>query len=332
MTNRDKWILFKEIIRPRILQHPAFNQALLPEGFIKRLKLRGVERIFRGNPNTITIITRDLVARIPLDELSARRCRNNKEILMALQKTAIKKVTPVFLEEGTLLERSYFMESRLPGVAIDVPISRIDHLVEKTADFITQWHRETALEIEMNEENYKKVVLPEIAAMASLLNSENQEKLRQVERKLKNQLLGKRLKTVWSHGDYKLENVLFEIHSGTITGVIDWDLANRSGLPLLDLLYLLLYKSALMERQTVAQLLVSRYLPCRIDEREKRILQKYTAALDLATADIQPLLILFWLHNITTRNRQATLDNGPGREQWITDNIYKVLDGILEIS
>lgn len=330
MTIRDKWILFKETVRPRILHHPAFNQALLPKKFVSSLKLKGIERIFRGNPNTITIITGDRVVRIPIDEFSVQRCRNNKEILMALQKTAIKNYTPEFLEEGNIQERSYFIESRLPGVAIDVPISRVDYLVEKAADFIAQWHRETTQEIELNEENFKNIVSCEIEALSLLLNSENQDKLRHIERKLKKQLLGRRLKTVWSHGDYKLENVLFNMNSWAITGVIDWDLSNRAGLPLLDILYLLLYKSALMERQTVNQLLLTKYLALRFDDRERGMLQKYSEMIGLAIEDMQPLLILFWLHHIAKRSRQAMMDYSSGREKWFTDNIYKVLDLILE--
>jgi len=52
-------------------------------------------------------------------------------------------------------------------------------------------------------------------------------------------LLGKRVVTVTAHGDFSLQNLIFDAETTNLTGVVDWDLADITGWPVRDLMHLL---------------------------------------------------------------------------------------------
>ena len=60
--------------------------------------------------------------------------------------------------------------------------------------------------------------------------------LHQIRSFLANSFGGRILPLVFRHGDYSLENVLFD-RNWQVQGVIDWDLAQPEGVPGLDVLY-----------------------------------------------------------------------------------------------
>ena len=52
-------------------------------------------------------------------------------------------------------------------------------------------------------------------------------------------LLGKRVLNVTAHGDFSLQNLVFDPRTIKLTGVVDWDLAEQQGWPFRDLMHLL---------------------------------------------------------------------------------------------
>jgi ubiquinone/menaquinone biosynthesis C-methylase UbiE len=86
---------------------------------------------------------------------------------------------------------------------------------------------------------------------------------------------------VVSHGDLHLDNVLFSQTDGTLTGVIDWDLGSMRGLPMTDLIYLLLVYGMEVKGQTYSRTVQSILNPTSLSAAERKALQEYETAFAL---------------------------------------------------
>ena len=138
--------------------------------------------------------------------------------------------------------------------------------------------------------------------------------------------MGKPFVTVWQHGDYKIENILFDTSKWQIKGVIDWDMANEKGLPLLDVFYLMGYKASLLSRERITDIFKERFIKLKFHPQEKEIINKYLQALKLSDEFIKPLLIMFWMHHIVERYQQKIINEMLKPSGWISENVYKVIE------
>lgn len=331
---KDRAWIIKESIKSKVLDAPIFNKLekkSLNINFsmlIKTLGLKKIEKVVNGKPNSIIIIADGIVIRVPLDKLTATRCRLNATILRKLQSTSIVSFVPRILKTGKFQNHTYYCEEKLPGVAIDIPISKMDELVDKAADFITKFHQETAQPITIGKVYFKRLFAREFNRLYPYLSAEYQAKLKQIEQSLKQNLLNKPFKTVWFHGDYNVENVLFDTKTWKITGIIDWDLSKDEGLPLLDILYLLTYKESLITKQSVVDIFKKRLLTFSFNTQEQEIIDEYLQSLNISDEFIKPLLVMFWLNHITQRYRQQLINYAPQQDEWMNENVYSAIDGI----
>ena len=323
---KDNIMILKESAKSRILH--SYKSAKFPQAddLIKHLGLKNVDKVILGKPNTTIIMSKDMIVRMPQDKLSATRCRLQKEMLKKLRKTSIAYSVPRFFKEGRFKGQVYYCEQRLPGFAVDLPISKMDDLVLKAADFIAKFHKETSRDIVITETCFKRLFGRDLERLYPYLSDENKAKLEKIEKFLKEQLLGKSFKTVWMQGDYKIENILFNTKTWQIKGIIDWDLSRRQGLPLLDIFYLLSYKDALITKKTVTQVLKDRFFSMDFNALEQEIVDSYTQNLNIAPMLIKPMLIMFWLNHIAQRFQQQLMDNN---QHWIEENLYQTIDSML---
>lgn len=326
MTLSDNIMLLKDSLKTTLSRHPLLSQNATANALIKHLKLKNVQRIINGKPNTTVILTNDTVIRIPLDKLSETRCRINKLMLKKLSTTSISSFVPRFLEEGKFQNRRYYCETRLPGIAIDLPISNMDNLIEKAADFITKFHQDTSNDIIINESNYRRLFGREFQKLYKYLNDEYKTKLKMIEGGLKREMLGKQFKTVWFQGDYKIENILFDAKTWQINGIIDWDLSRQESLPLLDIFYLLAYKQTTLTKKSIVNIFLNKFHKANFTKSEQQIIDKYLGNIELNNEFIKPLLIMFWLNHVSQRFHSSLTDITPEKEKYLIENIYNVID------
>ena len=207
---------------------------------------------------------------------------------------------------------------------------QIEALSRKAVQLITELHKETRRNITISENVYRRLFGREFQRLKVCLNEAYGLKLRLVEDRLKKQLLGKEFCTVLLHGDYKIENVLFDERTWEITGVIDWDLSRRNGLPLLDLLYLILYNDSLVNRKSICRILRERVVKMNFTEFENSLIREYVSVLGMAEELLQPLVRLFWVNHISQRYRQQLLRPEAAEPVWMQDEVYAVLDVLSE--
>jgi hypothetical protein len=328
----DQLLLLKESLKSRISNNPISKRSHPIFGLAQKIAHKAgagkIEKIIDGKPNSYVIVTGNMVIRIPLDEFTKARYLLNRVMLKDLESTRIADLTPRFLSEGEIDGYAYFCEERLPGLGLDLPLGKMDEMVRKAADFITRFNQETAQEITLDERNFKRLISRLFNRMEEHVETGYRAKLKKIEEEIKIRVIGKPFITVWQHGDYKIENVLFDTVNWDIKGVIDWDLSDRAGLPLLDIFYLLLYKESLERRREIAEIFKGRFLKLDLSDYENRIIKDNLAALRLSGEFIKPLLVCFWLHHIAVRYQQA-LVNFRSDKAWFGRNIYSVLDALL---
>lgn len=344
---KNNVINFRTFIKYKLQQSPLMNyfqpayavvawkdgikREIFIETLIKKINLNDANRIIIGKPNTIIILFDSLVMKLPLDALSKTRCRINKKILNSLNKTYMAAYVPRILKEEAFMGYSFYCESRLSGVAIDIPIKKMNVLVLKASDFLIRFHQKTAKNIIIDEKNFKKLFSRDFSRISSHVNNEYRIKIKLIEEALKKEIIGSSFKTVWSHGDYKVENVLFNSNADKVVGVIDWDLSRNEGLPFLDIFYLLLYKEGLVTKNDIRHIFNDRFLKMQFNPFERKVIDAYMRSIQVPDKFIKPMLIMFYLHHIVHRFGGYLTLSQPFKENWLKKQVYATIDEALNV-
>lgn len=152
---------------------------------------------------------------------------------------------------GKFGQQNYFAYSMLPGVSGD-KISATSDLfgtgVKNVADFLANLHtgspdQQTSLE---------QLVQPIRQAVLSLASNPQQIDItNRVADKVLKELSDSYQGAVWSHGDSKVANFMFDEKSADLTGVIDWGTGFQPELPGYDLSFLFISSEATRTRTSL---------------------------------------------------------------------------------
>jgi aminoglycoside phosphotransferase (APT) family kinase protein len=187
-----------------------------------------------------------VVARVPLNGLLLARLEEARANLGRLEgragiPVAIANLVPRSLGRIELRGRPVFLESALEG---NVPGKRARRMFRRTlrrkaADFLTALHRASREDVLLDDDLFEDRIGHYCDHLAAAVEKGRQaEAVRRMKAGIQARLVGSRFPLVVEHGDFHLGNCLFD-RLGRLTGVIDWDLGSARGLPVLDLLHLL---------------------------------------------------------------------------------------------
>ena len=133
--------------------------------------------------------------------------------------------------------RPYLVESIVPGekaaqVLVREP-ARLPAVLADVADWLGHWNARTAHVHLFGEAEIEQMALGPARALGEALGagSDYEARLRQ----LGSRLLSEPSRTVATHGDLTMVNVLLDEGEGL--GIIDWETASPAGLPLTDWFY-----------------------------------------------------------------------------------------------
>jgi hypothetical protein len=224
----------------RIVAHAA--QACAMELHIDRIAVRkiGKTAVFLSDSNG-----RRFVMRIARSPIALSRGVRNFEALQSLHDSAlpacVTERVPTPIVRGTYAGYPYFVETCLEGRAgpgqpngTNEPAWQMD-----AVRYISDLHARTAHRIEMDAEATAALVRDPIARLVNACGEPAVTKVMQrVEAVCTGSLGGRALPLVLAHGDFTESNCLFD-ERGSLSGVIDWEVSSRDGLPLLDLLQLM---------------------------------------------------------------------------------------------
>lgn len=262
--------------------------------------------LFQGSKAIVTLgpeatQQHDVVVILSNDELAIERRRVESAVLAELAKLppAIAKLVPRALDHFVIGRTHCFVVNRLPGVTLDVDSDALDAITERALDFVVDLHRASSQRVLIDEAHYRRF-FGSLLEAAQTRNPSVAAEVAAWDAPLRQCVMGTTLPTVWMHGDYKVENVMYDPSRRQLTGVIDWELAQGPGLPLLDPLYLLFY-NRLIRGEEHLDALRDLLLLDRRHTGERSMLQRYSAAVGLPVEASQALCAMYVAHHIGCR-------------------------------
>jgi hypothetical protein len=115
-----------------------------------------------------------------------------------------------------------------------------------------------------------------------------------------------------------------------VNGLIDWDLSIKKGLPLLDIIFLLIYSNKTLTGESISQALRMRFLKSSFNSFEQEIIRSYLKVVKLSEDVMEPLVVLFWINHVWCRYREM-FDLGFSRKkEWLDENVSEIIDEIIE--
>jgi aminoglycoside phosphotransferase (APT) family kinase protein/SAM-dependent methyltransferase len=243
----------------------------------------------------------DRIAVLPLSSATVERRRREARMTQRLRAAglAISALVPAQHPEGMLAGRPVFVLDEIPGISFDTNVGSLDSLTRRASEVLLRFHQDTTSAGLIDDVAFRALVAEPLRRSASQVGAH--DATAQIARTLRERLMGRRLPTVWTHGDYKIENVLFDPSTHDVRGIIDWDLSESPGLPLLDLLYLLSYNRHIRERRPLDLIFVDTILPGRHGRLEQELVDGYVRALGVPDDLIDSLSVMFWIHHLAYR-------------------------------
>lgn len=210
---------------------------------------------------------------------------------------------PRHLGEHRIGRYTCFMMSAFDGVTLDADSDHLAPLTRQAMDFLTGLQVETAMPTTLDAAALDLHV-SSIFEDAIARNPSVAAELRALAEQVRQQLAGHTLPTVLTHGDFKIENVMYSSDDGLMTGVIDWEHATAAALPLIDPLYLMLYNRTL-RGATWLDALEAMLDESTLATDERSLLRRHMEILGVPISNYPALTALFFAHHI---GRRITLD------------------------
>lgn len=214
-----------------------------------------------------------------------------------------------------------FAISEIPGMTVDRRMRHLERLTQNAVDFLIRFNQITAREIVIDDgafENLFGTIVRQVAATYP----DTRPVMDRIESHLRRVVQGRNMVTVWLHGDYKLENLIFDKKTLEINGIIDWEHSRQNNLPWLDLMYLLAYNRIVSEGRDFFDIYRNVILPEDHTDHEMSLIASYAGALPV-TPDMKTVLTcLFFLHHIGFRYIYIMRREGDRR------SIFTALDDI----
>lgn len=231
--------------------------------------------------------------------LVGRRAEAQILAQLACLSEPVRELIPRHLGEHRLGRYTCFVLSALEGVTLDAASNRLRSLTEQAMEFLNILQLETSAISTLDEVGLGTHVAP-IFDAASVRNPLIAGILGSLHSQVRLRLLRRDLPLVFTHGDYKIENIMYRLEDGIITGIIDWEHANPAALPLVDPLYLFLYNRTLHGEDWLDALEAVMDLSS-LDDSERSLVSRHMESLRVPEEDYWSLAALFAAHHIGKR-------------------------------
>ena len=290
-------------------------------------RLRAVHcRLARGDKAIFAFEDRDgsgqpSIAVVSEDPRVTRGRRIEADILAQLARLPadISRRVPRHVGEYAVGRYACFVMTMLPGVTLDAATASLEPLTQQALDFLRALHLHTATPVRLDAERFQRYV-GNLVADACARNRDEAAALIELRDALSAALGNRTLPVVFTHGDFKIENVMYTRADRRMTGVIDWEHASSQALPLIDPLYLLFYNRTLRGSpwMEVLAAVVDRQA---LDARELERVDGYLRALGVDTELFEPLAAVFLIHHI---GRRVTLTLDADAHE----RLRRIIDGL----
>ena len=266
-----------------------------------------VKRIVAGNLGTTIIIvghkncdTYDIVVRLPNSESARKLCRVNSLALKKLADTSLRDMVPCLLSEGIWKHQAYTIESHCPGLEIFYGTRNLKEMVREACQSLTMLHLQTAMLTRLGNTHFDEQVAPLIHDVAKYCNPDVRVRLHNFTQELRSSLIGRETSLGYTHGDFKVGNILFD-RSRKFSALIDWDGFAENGFQIFDYLTLLLYMICNDKNRGFAEVYLEYLLPWNLPPEYESLVEEPVSRLAGDWETFLLIRIVFWFSHISTR-------------------------------
>jgi aminoglycoside phosphotransferase (APT) family kinase protein/SAM-dependent methyltransferase len=272
------------------------------------------------------------IIRMPLDETAEQGCARQQRALRVLaddvrMPAELRALFPLPLVAGRLAGQAYFVESALPGESARIYYSRstrrFDRAIVSASDTLSALRRATEVSRTIDEETFAHLCGDWLPELRVAVGPERRPILDRVGEILHETLVGRTLPLGWYHGDYDFANLLYDAHD-RLSGIIDFELFDARGLPLVDHMVLLARRHRRRVNLGFGTLFLRGIFPCEYPPLERRLLTHEMDAVGADGALYRALALFAWADHVRLR-RDSWLARSP---HWRHDNVDVVLDGL----
>jgi len=162
--------------------------------------------------------------------------------------------------------------------------------------------------------------------LRQVVNGESRAALETIESVLRSALVGTTLPLGWYHGDYDFANLLYG-PDDSVTGILDFEVFEPLGLPLIDFMVLLARRPIRQQGFAFGTLFVRSILERKLPPLEAELLEREMQTLGVDERLYRALALCCWLNHLRLR-RDSWLVRSPS---WLDENLHAVIDSIRRV-
>jgi aminoglycoside phosphotransferase (APT) family kinase protein len=219
--------------------------------------------------------------------------------LARLPESIARRIPRPFYEEEVAGAQLFVLEE-FPGVTLEAAVAPLEAATREGAAFLARFHEATADRRVMTAGSVEALCGPWFET-ARQRYPVLEEALARSRSAICRGLAGVELPIVWLHGDFKVENLVVDPGTGALSGVIDWEISDPEGLPMLDLWYLLVYNRYIRERSRRFPALAGFARPEALPAHESAPCLEYARAMRVPDRALAPLVGAFIVHHCARR-------------------------------
>lgn len=240
---------------------------------------------------------------LPLNRVVLERLRHEANILKEIHEApnAVKRFVPKFLLQSEYLGQTFFVQQEIPGTTIDAPVRDLDRITRYALNVLLQLHKENVRDVVIDEKLYTELCRDPLLRVVEKIGTSAATIIKNIETKLSTILMNRRVKLVWAHGDYKIENLMIDPKFLTVSGIIDWDLSSKNGLPFMDLIYLIVYNRVIRGMTNIDEIFIDIFINNGASEEERNLCNEYCKVIDLKKNELDMLINMFWIYHVAYR-------------------------------
>lgn len=246
----------------------------------------------RNNPEYIIIV--------PLFDHIINQRRNERIGINYLRSTKLASYFVDEIIEGKLDNLDYFAMKEFSGITVDRPNPRLDDMAKNAMEIIIHMADVNSLQGGTNPEKTMTDISSELTKFLIARYPFHEKTIRQIGKKLAH-YHGLPLIS-FMHGDTKLENFVISQETCRVIGIIDLELVEFPGIPLIDLFYLITYNYHILYHESFYDAF-TRIVKNELPPLYQNAIEDYCIEHKIADNQKTMCLILFFLHHFAKRLR-----------------------------
>lgn len=234
-----------------------------------------------------------------IDDDAIKQRLNEYHTLLALKENnEINKYIPLVYAPIQYDGIDYFIVEELPGVTVDFDNAALENKTYNAYQSLCDLSISTSYKVSFEDETFSDFILDTKNKFISQF-PEYKDKTVLIDKYIDINFAKGIFSMVTMHGDYKIENVIFERNSNKVVGIIDWELSNLTGLPLIDVFFLIVYNKIIQGHDFLSafELLLNN----KQDSKEDNYIKDYCKKFNISEEYKNILYLIFILHHFSFR-------------------------------